>query len=86
MHTRSFSIHQRMPRSVRKDQKRTALQLLALSGVVRPSDVELPLFDLAAVMGAHHIPPETDLAMGEQLGNGGAKATKRGEVTEEHAV
>jgi hypothetical protein len=41
MHTRSFSIHQRMPRSVRKDQKRTALQLLALSGVVRPSDVEL---------------------------------------------
>lgn len=41
MHAFSFSIHHLMPRRERKNQKQAALQLLALSGVVRPGQVEL---------------------------------------------
>lgn len=41
MHNLSLSIHHLIPGSERKNQKRAALQLLALSGVVRPSHVEL---------------------------------------------
>ena len=36
-----FSIHDLLSRRERKNQTRVALQLLALSGVVRPSHVEL---------------------------------------------
>ncbi|MEP6959320.1 MAG: hypothetical protein ABI980_11370 [Nitrospirota bacterium] len=37
----SWSIHHLMLRRAHKNQKRVALQLLALSGVVRPGHVEL---------------------------------------------
>ncbi|MBU6482656.1 MAG: hypothetical protein KGS09_19205 [Nitrospirae bacterium] len=41
MHTLSSSIHYIKLRRARKEQKRTALRMLTLSGVVRPSHVEL---------------------------------------------
>jgi hypothetical protein len=41
MHAFSFSNHRLMPRRERKNQKQAALQLLALSGVIRPGHVEL---------------------------------------------
>ena len=41
MHALSFSIRHLLSRSEGKNQKRVALQLLALSGVVRPGHVEL---------------------------------------------
>ncbi|MBI3806195.1 MAG: hypothetical protein HY281_01560 [Nitrospirae bacterium] len=41
MHVLSSSIEARKLRGTHKKQKRTALRMLALSGVVRPSHVEL---------------------------------------------
>ena len=41
MHTLSSSIHYIKLRRASKEQKRTALRMLALSGVIRPSHVEL---------------------------------------------
>ena len=54
-------------RRIHAQQKRKALQMLALSGVVRPSDVELRYpIPLIKISGAH-TPPEARSSSYEQM-------------------
>ncbi len=58
MHVLSSQIHSMKLRKERTQQKRTALHMLALSGVVRPSHVELryttPLANITAFRAQAH--------------------------------